>query len=92
MRIARWSAGRPSSRAASSAWIVEGTGSSERSDEATQWSSSRVSSPSSTSIATNSSAKSALPSAALGDPRLGGRRERRAVEQVRDQLAALRRR
>ena len=64
VRIARWSAGRPSSRAASSAWIVEGTGRSERSDAATQRSSSRVSSRSSMSIATSSSAKSALPSAA----------------------------
>ena len=49
----------------------------------------RVSSASSTSIATNSSAKSALPSAA---PAIfaRSRRKRRAVEQVRDQLAALR--
>ncbi len=51
-------------RAASSAWIDEGTGRSARSDDTTQWSSSRVSSSSSISIATSSSAKSALPSTA----------------------------
>ena len=67
--------GRPSRRAARSAWIVEGTGSSARSDAATQRSPSRVSSASSTSIATSSSAKSGLPSAALAilDSAAGGR-------------------
>ena len=42
VRIARSSAGRPSRRAARSALIVEGTGSSARSDEATQRSASRA--------------------------------------------------
>ena len=84
------SAGRPSRRAARSALIVEGTGSSERSDAATQRSPSRVSSSSSTSIATSSSAKSAIALGRAGDPRLGSGRERRAVEQVGDQLAAFR--
>ena len=62
--MAHSSDGKPSRRAASSALIVEGTGRSERSDEATHASSVRVSSSSSTSIATISSAKRALPSAA----------------------------